>query len=269
MMLGVWLPPGHRIVPQDADPPTPTPHTMKTGSPLPVRAFSALASGLLVVASAHGSNTGMPTGWITCTPGAVKLGTFPTMKWDIDYPNNIDNYVIIDPPGEIETKERLRMEIRVLGAGVTVSNRSSIQFVHTEAWFSLNRGSWSRLFSGDNWDVRQDRVVYSATVNAGSSLRFGGRYWWNNRWSDFYSSNDGTPNVVVLKNGDEVPTTYPIAEAPTVEEFIKPYLDAGSKVRIGPMDCIIMMELTHTENQRNNLGYDLQDMVLLVTFESI
>ncbi len=243
---------------------------MKTGHPLPVRVLWTLLTGILAFASpALGSNKGTPTGWLTATPGVVKVGAFPTLKWEIDHPRIIDEYVDIDPPGEIETKEKLRMEIRVLGAGVTSGSGHRIEFVHTEAWFSVNHGSWGRLFSGDNWDVRQDRVVDSRIVNAGSSVRFGGRYWWNRRWSDFYSSNDGTRNVCVLKDGDEVPTNYPIASAPSVEDFIKPYLDAGGKVRIGPMDCIVMMELTHDEKQRHQLGYDLQDMVLLVTFEPV
>ena len=52
--------------------------------------------------------------------------------------------------------------------------------------------------------------------------------------------------------------------APSLESFIKPYLDANGKVKIGPMDVIVFMELTHTNV--NDPGYDLQDMVLLVTF---
>ncbi|MCH7225408.1 hypothetical protein [Haloferula sp. A504] len=243
---------------------------MKTGTPLPVRVFSTLIAGLIALASpATGSNQGTPTGWITATPGVVKAGTLPTLKWKINHPAVIKDYVDIDPPGVIIPREKLRMEIRVLGAGVTSGSGSRINFVYTESWFSLNNGGWDRLFAGDNWDVRQDRVVHSGIVNPGASLRFGGRFWWNNKWSEFYHSNDGTTNVNVLTNGDEVPTTYSIESAPTLEDFIKPYLDAGGNVRIGPMDCIVMMELTHTQKQRNNLGYDLQDMVLLITFEPI
>ena len=33
------------------------------------------------------------------------------------------------------------------------------------------------------------------------------------------------------------------------------------------MDSIIFMELTHSDSQQSNSGYDLQDMVLLVTFK--
>ena len=35
------------------------------------------------------------------------------------------------------------------------------------------------------------------------------------------------------------------------------------------MDVIVMMELTHTDAQSTQLGYDLQDLVLLVTFTPI
>ena len=243
---------------------------MKTGHPLPVRVFSTMIAGLIVIASsANGSNQGTPTGWITATPGVVKAGTLPTLKWEINHPPVIDDFVDVDPPGEIVPKKKLRMDIRVLGAGVTSGSGSRMKFVHTESYFSLNHSNWTRLFSGDNWDVRQEKVVYSGIVEPGSSLRFGGRFWWNKKWSNFYRSNDGTGNVNVLTDGDEVPTTYPIESAPTLEDFIKPYLDAGGKVRIGPMDCIVMMELTHTQKQRNNLGYDLQDMVLLITFTPV
>ncbi len=44
-----------------------------------------------------------------------------------------------------------------------------------------------------------------------------------------------------------------------------PYLDGGGKIKIGPLDSIIMMELTQPESNTNDKGYNLQDMVLLMT----
>lgn len=220
--------------------------------------------------SGDGSTTAeaIPTGTLTASPGIVSIGAFPTLNWKINYPTTVEDVVKIDHD-EVIPRKRITAEIRVLGAGVTSSKSdgSNLKFVHTEGHYSYNGGSWQVLFAGTNPDVNQSKVVWSGTVEAGGVMRFGGRYWWNNKWSHFYSSNDGTTNVRVLKNGDSVPTTYDVATAPTLEDFIKPYLDAGGKVRIGPMDLIVMMELTHTENQRNNVGYDLQDMVFLVTFK--
>jgi hypothetical protein len=48
--------------------------------------------------------------------------------------------------------------------------------------------------------------------------------------------------------------------------IIKPYLDASKKIRIGPMDVIVFMELTHTSLA--DVGYDEQDLVFLVTFRT-
>jgi hypothetical protein len=65
-------------------------------------------------------------------------------------------------------------------------------------------------------------------------------------------------------NGDIPPSKIPDYNAPSLESFIRPYLDASGRVKIGPMDVIIFMELTHTDE--SNVGYDLQDLVFLVTF---
>ena len=242
---------------------------MKTIAPRRFRVLAALAASLVACHGVTLGNTNVPTGWITASPGVVKVGSLPTLKWEIQYPSEVTQYVDVVPPGTIKPKQELRMEIRVLGAGVTSSSSNgSITFIHTEAHFSYNGGSWSRIFAGTNHDVRQSTVVLSRDVVANSTLRFAGRYWWNNQWSTFYSSNNGTNNVRVLKSGDSIPTTYNVVNSPTLEEFIKPYLDAGGKVRIGPMDMIVMMELTHTDNQSTQQGYDLQDMVLLVTFKT-
>lgn len=57
-------------------------------------------------------------------------------------------------------------------------------------------------------------------------------------------------------------------ESPTLEDFIRPYLDGNGRVEIGPMDVIVFMELTHTDSQMSDPGYDMQDLVLLVTFKA-
>jgi hypothetical protein len=210
----------------------------------------------------------IPTGTLTASPGIVAVGAFPTLNWKINYPTTVEDVVDIEDD-EIIPETKVTAQIRVLGAGVTSSyaDGSNLRFVHTEGYYSYNGGNYERLFAGTNHDVNQNKVVWSGSVEPGCAMRFGGRYYFNNKWSNFYSSNDGTNNVRILKNGDSIPTTYNIATAPSLEDFIKPYLDAGGKVRIGPMDLIVMMELTHTKAQRNEVGYDLQDLVFLVTFK--
>lgn len=69
-----------------------------------------------------------------------------------------------------------------------------------------------------------------------------------------------------LVNGDTPPSNVPQYNAPSLESFLRPYLDTTGKVKIGPMDVIVFMELTHSSSQKSDPGYDLQDLVLLVTF---
>ncbi len=211
----------------------------------------------------------VPAGWLSASPGIVRAGTKPELKWSITHPATVIDYVTVTP-NTVVPKQDLDMEIRVLGAGVTSSNAngSNLTFVPTEALFSYDGGSYQRIFYGTNNDVVPSRVVKSGVVGKGKSLRFGGRYFWSNSWSATHTSQSGTKNVRTLVNGQTPPTTYPLHTAPSLENFIKPYLDSGGRVKIGPMDVIVFMELTHTDAQMDNQGYDLQDMVLLVTFKT-
>lgn len=212
-----------------------------------------------------------PVGTLSASKGLLRQGAFPTLQWEIQYPSSVKDYVEIKLPSTVVSKDKLDMEIRVLGAGVTASGSKGkgITFVPTEAKFSYNGSSYQRIFFGTNWDVNPNQVVCSKRVSAKSTLRFGGRYYWNKRWGTFRSSNDGTLAVRTLVNGEVPPTTFPLHQAPTLESFLKPYLDASGRVVIGPMDVIVFMELTHSDKQMKNSGYDLQDMALLITFKKV
>ncbi|GAA5484534.1 hypothetical protein [Haloferula sargassicola] len=246
---------------------------MKTRLPQSVCALVAFTSAALSMGGIVRAADDIPVGYINASPGIAAVGAFPKLDWQITYPTKLEDLVKIEKPGTIRPKTDLKMEVRLLGAGVTISyaDGSHMSFASEEAYYSYNDGGWQKVFSGTNKDVNQSAVIKSQTVSSGKSIRFGGRFWDvvsnpRGEWSHFYSSNDGTQNVQVLKDGDSIPTTYNIANSPTLEQFIKPYLDAGGKVDIGPMDMIVMCELTHTESQRYQTGYDLQDLVFLVTF---
>jgi hypothetical protein len=212
----------------------------------------------------------VPSGWISAYPTKVQTGTKPTLTWGINYPSIVEDYVTITPPATISADEEVDCEIRVLGAGVTVSTygSNSYSFVPTEALVSYDGGSYQRIFYGTNHDVKPNQVVYSRTVSKNDTLRFGGRYYYNKNWGPYFHSDSGTKNVRSLVNGDVPPSNVPDYNAPSLESFIKPYLSPAGKVYIGPMDVIVFMELTHYDSQMSDSGYDLQDMVLLVTFKS-
>jgi hypothetical protein len=245
---------------------------MKT-SRLAALAAVLLATGVSTPCAvlAQSTNPSIPVGSLTAFPLIVQPGTRPNLTWNITYPSIVQDVVTVTT-NTVTPKQTLVCDVRVLGAGVTARQNSSsttFYFVPTEATVSYNGSSYSRIFYGTNNNVNPNTIVYTRTVEANKPLRFGGRYYHNAKWSTTYTSQTGTQNVRTMVNGDTPPTTYPMHLAPTLENFIRPYLDAQGKVKIGPMDVIVFMELTHTDSQRTQEGYDLQDMVLLVTFRTV
>ncbi len=217
----------------------------------------------------------IPIGSLTAYPTVVQTGTKPTLTWSISYPSIVKDYVTITAPATITPKQALYMDIRILGQGVTVQNGSGYSFVPTEASMSYNSTSTSnykRIFYGTNLDVNPSSIVSTSSILTNSQvaanmpLRFGGRYYYNGAWGPAFYSSDGTTNIRTLVHGDVPPPYLPAYGAPSLASFLKPYLDTTGHVQLGPMDVIVFMELTHTDP--SNVGYDFQDMVLLVTFRT-
>lgn len=246
---------------------------MKT-SPRAAATAAVLAMGILMSGTclAKRSKTfpAYPSGWISAFPKVVQTGTKPTLTWGINYPSIVEDYITITQPATITMDEDVDCEIRVLGAGVTVTTNggSSFAFVPTEARISYDGGSYTRIFYGTNNQVNPNSVVWSQSLSKNKRLKFGGRYFYNNSWGPWFNSDSGTQNVRTLVSGDTPPAKVPDYNAPSLESFLKPYLSPSGTVAIGPMDVIVFMELTHYDSQISDPGYDLQDMVLLVTFKS-
>ncbi len=247
----------------------------------PWAAVPAAVLSLCAIGAPHASAEAIPaglTGSIIANPAVVQEGQSPMISWSINYPSVVKEYVDVDDD-KITPLVPLYAEVRILGQGVTIQSGSTFKFVDTEATMSINSSSSSnfkRIFFGINPEINPGNVINLKNIFGNSyknnlipenkPLRFGGRYYYNSAWGNHYRSNDGTGNVRYLVSGDTPPSNIPDYNAPSLESFIRPYLDPSGKVKIGPMDVIVFMELTHSANQQNNIGYDLQDLVLLVTF---
>ena len=237
-----------------------------------VIAMCTLAPTCLLAQGNKNKIPAMPAGWLTAFPTVVQTGTKPTLTWGINYPSIVQDYVTITPPATVTPKEELDCEIRILGLGVTSQNSNgSITYYRTRCRIKYNgSSSWETIYDGKQTDsiVQQQGIVKPTfIVNKNQKMEFGGQYYNNGSWQTFYSSESGD-NVRTLVNGDTCPDRVPDYNAPSLEQFIKPYLDATKKVRIGPMDCIVFMELTHGPTQTSNVGYDMQDLVILVTYKA-
>lgn len=235
---------------------------------------AALAAAILIVgtllpAVTHAQTTPtIPVGDLTAFPTVVQTGTKPTLTWNISYPSVVENFVTITPPGTVTPKENLVCDVRILGLGVTSqgSNNTIVYYRTRGQWRYNNSTTWSTVYDGMQTDTivqQQGLVRTNIAVTKDRVMNFAGQYYHNNAWQTQYSSLSGN-NVRALVSGQTCPTNIPDYNAPSLESFLKPYLDASKKVRIGPMDVIVIMELTHTDQA--NVGYDLQDLVMLLTF---
>ncbi len=209
----------------------------------------------------------VPQGWLSAYPTMVQTGTHPTLSWSITYPSSATSYAIITPPALLTTLDQVDVEVRVIGAGVTVGEPSgtNTNWVPTQAQISVGgSASYLSIFLGTNNEVNPNTLVWAKRVNKDTQFRFGGRYYFNGGWSTTYNSSNSN-NIRILRNGEYPPTAYLLNTTDQLKSFMAPYLDGGGKIKIGPLDSIIMMELTQPESNANDPGYNLQDMVLLMT----
>lgn len=71
--------------------------------------------------------------------------------------------------------------------------------------------------------------------------------------------------VWTLRNGDSTPPFAPAGTQPTIDEFLKNYLDANKKVKLAANQVIYLFELYTTDRRSEN--FDMQDVVVLATVE--
>ena len=213
----------------------------------------------------------IPTGSLSAFPTIVQAGTHPTLTWDVVLPERVSDVVDIEGPGTLVPTRCLIMDVRVLGASVKrvwTNHWGQItkwEWVPTEAKINYNGEGFTRIFYNTHNKVNPNTIVRTQVVEANSTIDFGARYLESNgSWGTWYSSTNSDYNVVALKNGDTPPTTTPLYQQPSIESFLLPYLDSEGKINLGARDIIYLMELTHTN--RNDGGFDLQDMALLVSF---
>jgi len=214
----------------------------------------------------------IPSGSLSAFPTIVQAGTHPTLSWNVTLPEAVGQVVNIQTPGSVSPGRCLIMDVRVLGASLkTVKTNpqgkvTGTTWIATQAMLNYNANGYNQIFYNTGNKVIANSVIHSRMVEANSTINFGGRYATSSTtWSPFYSSTNSQYNVVALKDGDIPPTASPLHLSPTLQSFMVPYLDVTTgKIKLGARDIMVMMDLTDTV--QTNAGFDLQDLVLLVTF---
>ncbi len=242
-------------------PPTPTPkNTMHSPSVL-IRGL-----GASIVIAAFGLPVSMaddaqPRGTLSTDRDLVRAGSHSLLSWEIELPSNqVQDVIDIDPDGTITPKKDLTMRVRTLG----VAFQSGSKLCPIKAYWTINGSSWASFFYGKAPDVDPTRVLLQRDVKTGDRIDFGSRGW-SNRWLPFHYTGKTDMYVTVLKDGDTPPDYAPAYDQGDIVSFLQPYLDKSGLIQIGPRDVIILWE--NSTSAPGSRYFDMQDLVVLVTFE--
>jgi len=242
---------------------------MKT-SHLAALTAAVITLGTLMPHPAHAQSTipAVPVGVISAYPTVVQTGTKLNLTWEILYHSKVSDVAVIHPPGTIIiTQKNTYVSVQPIGTGVTTCDPTQgTAPLYTDARMSVNGSAYMQLFYGIQSDVSPAYSLYIKKRGVGDTLNFAGRYVKNGAWSPLYTTLSANFQVIALVNGDTPPTVFPLYQSSNLAAYLRPYLDASGKVKIGPLSVIIMMELGQTSH--SSPCFDYQDMVLLVSFST-
>jgi len=222
--------------------------------------MTSLFAGLLAINSAFAASD-IPTGSLTVDRTLLRVGARSQLGWQITYPGKVTDIVDITSTGTIVPKGSLRMKVRTLG----IAFQSGSTLLPCEASWSKNGSTFTRFFYGTGPTVVPTSVLVDTTVSANDKINFGGRGWSGWSWFPFHSTSNSDQYVIVLKNGDSAPTYAPAYNQASAKSFLSPYIDGSGKIKIGPQDLIALWECSTAAP--GTTYFDMQDIVILVTFE--
>ena len=141
-------------------------------------------------------------------------------------------------------------------------------------------GSWDLPVSSTlNDDNNPRKWVAPGTFPANTQLTIVARGWtkmdvWDPNppdsdwWIDLeVDTQTNSPNILVLRDGDQVPDIPGFQDQPSIEDFVEPYLDMSTDpptLDLGPHQAIYLFEVG-TEDLSKPYA-DFQDLVVLASF---
>lgn len=202
-----------------------------------------------------------PVGTLEVNPIAVQTGIKPNLDWEIEYPEIITNLITIDPDDSITTKKKLRMDVRVVGAAWSDGRR----YYYVNSYIKVH-GSWSQLFYGTQTQINPSIVRYSEVLDPDTRVDFAGRgNLGGSSWSSWKMTTSESYNVQALVNGDSIPDYVPAHDQGNIESFLTQFVDDTGTIILGPYDVIYLYDF----NSYGSSGFDLQDLVIVVTFTEV
>ena len=221
---------------------------------------TCLLGALLAPFSIAQQEPPVPVGSLTANQDTLREGAIPEVSWNIEYPSTVDEVVEIDEDDEITARTRLRVQVSVIGIGIT--NQFGTEFP-SRSFIRFSKSGWHHIFTGTGSQVNPTINYVDQIIDQGETIRFAARVNVSG-FNFFFNDSD---NIKVLRNGDLPPSVAAGFDIQTsVADYLGPYVKDG-RLSLGPMDIIYAAELTHTNPEDS--GYDVQDTIVLVRFTEV
>lgn len=234
---------------------------MKSPNLATLTSVAALALGATCLPALADPDPYTPVGTLQVNPVSVVTGVRPNLDWSIDYPEVVTDLVEINPDDSITTKKKLRMDVRVVGAAW--SNGRS--YFTVNGWLKVY-GSWVELFYGKQHEIDASDVRYSRILNPSTRVDFAGRgNLGGSSWSNWMMTTSTSHNVKALVNGNRIPDYAPAYNQGDIASFLTQFVSNDGTIILGPYDVIYLFDF----NSWGSSGFDLQDLVIVVTFTEV
>lgn len=235
--------------------------------------ITTIGAGILTLSAATAEETSEVIGTITTTSiskGEITVSKYvrqdvkPTITWDLTLKETIEDIIERRSDGKLQLLKDSTITVTVLGTGVTSGSGDDYTSYTTKGEIQVGSGDWITVHEGNENGVVPGKVVYTADIEEGQTIGFRAAYY-NKKWKNTrYESSD---EILTLINGEIIPTNKPSNEAvSSAEDFLKPLMNDDSTISIGDLDIIYVCELTHSDE--SDSGYDLQDLIIHVSFTS-
>jgi fibro-slime domain-containing protein len=182
--------------------------------------------------------------------------------------------------GAIQPDEDFAIMVTVLGSSIAYKGDPipvTVQLDIDNAAY-MPFGSWmTPVDSNINDEANPRRDISSVTYDEGSSVTIKARSWMkknsshsgtsNGHWETAYEvdSEDESPFVKMLRDGDPVPSIDGMDDQSSVVSYVVDYLDSSTDtMTMGDNQVIMLFELG--TDDLSSSAADFQDLVVLITF---
>lgn len=213
-----------------------------------------MSLALVGISQAQETDSAIPQGKIT--PAQIKVfeGSKVDLSWKISYPPT-------SLPPQVDTKVTVRFITCAIGPRWRLQFGTAVNGEYTEFYHGFSE-------EHPSYALTPGTVVSETFLSHTKSIEFRAKHEASRVRGQWISSIDPAQEqqIIKLKNGDKVPSVAPVRGQRSVADILAPYSKNGV-INISDTQEILLFEL-YTSDTRH-FGFDLQDLVLLVSYEQV